>query len=166
MEKAIIIYISLCFTGMSLFGQEIVRQQFSAEGGSASIGSLSIAYTVGESFTGLGTSGRITVVQGFQQGFTPMATSLGEIPYKLSLAVFPNPSVAEVHLYLTSDRSLGLDISLLTLDGKEVRKYSFPQRRSLHQVQLNVSQLAPGNYQLLLYDHQRQFIQAYKLQKR
>ena len=166
MNKIIYLFLGLCLSYTPILGQEIARQQLAAEGGSVQVGSLNISYTVGESYAGVGTLGGIRLVQGFQQGFDQLATSLAKVSYESKLTVFPNPTVERVHLLLESERHIGLHLSLYTIDGKEVAAYHYPQRQTQHQVQLPVSQLTPGTYQLLIHDHSQQLIQAYTLQKR
>lgn len=166
MKGIIPVCLGLCWLYTPAFSQEIARQQLVAEGGSLELGNLTITYTVGESFAGVGTLGGITLVQGFQQGFDQLATSLAKVSYESTLQVFPNPAVKGVHLTLETEQHIGLHLTLYTIDGKEVAAYHYPQRQSKHQIHLPVSKLTPGTYQLLIHDHSQQLIQAYTLQKR
>lgn len=104
----------LAISPLRLSAQEVI-----SSGGTHVTGTgFSLSWTIGETVIGTLSGGSCILTQGFHQTRLS-ASAVDVIPLcGISLAVYPNPSVYVLHLWVEEGDFSQLKYSLLTLDGK------------------------------------------------
>lgn len=138
MKKNTLGFFSLLFT-LSLSAQEVV----STQGSSYSNASGAIDFTIGEVIINTGTSGSASLTQGFHQTNWEFL-GLTDFEPSYVVSVFPNPT--EEFLTIQTDNFEKVEYVLFDEQGKIVLQGNLTNT----QTQLQVKQLANGNYTLSL----------------
>lgn len=138
MKKKTLGFFSLLFT-LSLSAQEVV----STQGSSYSNASGAIDFTIGEVIINTGTSGSASLTQGFHQTNWKFL-GLTDFEPSYIVSVFPNPT--EEFLTIQTDNFEKVEYALFDEQGKIVLQGNLTNT----QTQLQVKQLANGNYTLSL----------------
>lgn len=125
--------------GSSLFGQEVIATQ----GDSYTSASGNIDFTIGEVVIATGTDGSNDITQGFHQTNWNFL-GLEDHAQQIEVAVFPNPSSDIMNIQTSSFE--GLEFTMLDAKGKIVMENVLREEIS----SFDVSQLAPGNYNLII----------------
>jgi hypothetical protein len=152
MKKSTIV-LFLLLTTVSVSAQEVV----STQGDSYSNASGSIDFTIGEVVINTGTDGTNDITQGFHQtnwnflGVEDFAPDYEAI-------IFPNPT--EDVLNIRTSMFENVTYTLYDAQGKIVMQDIL----SAEQTPIQVSQLAPGSYSLIL-NNQTQNLKSFKLIK-
>ena len=152
MKKNTLVLFSL-FATISVSAQEVVATQ----GDSYSNASANIDFTIGEVVINTGTDGTNDLTQGFHQtnwnfiGVEDHAPSYEAI-------IFPNPT--EDVLNIRTSTFENVTYTLYDAQGKLVMQDIL----SAEQTPIQVSQLAPGNYSIIL-NNQTQNLKTFKLVK-
>jgi len=152
MKKTAFVLFSL-FATISVSAQEVV----STQGDSYSNGSGSIDFTIGEVVINTGTDGSNDLTQGFHQtnwnfvGLEDHATSY-------EATIYPNPT-SEV-LNIRTSTFENVTYTLYDAQGKLVLQNVL----SAEQTPIQVGQLAPGNYSIIL-KNETQNLKTFKLIK-
>lgn len=136
--------------GHPVFSQPIVSPSVVASVGSDTlIGNTNISYTVGESVITTLTTGTNYVTQGFQQPDW-LIVSIPEVGLNDDIKVFPNPSPGMVNIQVGAQT---FDAVVYDLLGKVVIK---PPNIS-GSTQINLEQLAPATYVLVLTNSMKRY---------
>jgi hypothetical protein len=138
MKKNTLGFFSLLFT-LSLSAQEVV----STQGSSYSNASGAIDFTIGEVIINTGTSGSVSLTQGFHQTNWKFL-GLTDFESSYMVSVFPNPT--EEFLTIQTDNFEQVKYVLFDEQGKIVLQGNLTNP----QTQLQVKQLANGIYTLSL----------------
>ena len=129
----------------------ISRQVVGISGGSTS-SDFYVSSTSGQIITGTISNSDLTITQGFEQPESNLISSIEEHPFydaKFNLRLFPNPTVQEFYLDVSSDKTLTMQISLFSPSGKRVLHES---KGSNSVVRIDVSHLPPATYVLRISD--------------
>lgn len=149
----------ILFVITQVHAQSVERQVIASAGASDTQSS----FTVGEVVvSGSSTVGTATIISGFIQPLvedSEPALSVNDVSTRLS--VYPNPSSDFITI---AGKELALDkadVSLFTLDGKQ--KQFFMERGK--ELRLDMRQLPPNVYWLLIRDAQSDKVASFKLIK-
>jgi hypothetical protein len=150
MIKNTLLFLTL-LTTLTVSAQEVV----STQGDSYSNTSGSIDFTIGEAVINTGTDGTLT--QGFHQTNWKFLGVEDHAP-SYEAIVFPNPT--EDALNIRTSMFENVTYTLYDAQGKLVMRDNL----SAKQTSIQVSQLAPGSYSLIL-NNQTQNLKSFKLIK-
>ena len=132
----------LLFTSVCVSAQEVV----STQGGSYTNSSGSIDFTIGEVVINTGSDGSNDLTQGFHQTNWNFVSIEDHVP-SYEAIIFPNPT-SEILTIKTSTFE-NVTYALYDAQGKLV----IQDKLSSLQTAIQVSQLAPGAYSLILNNH-------------
>ena len=152
MKKNTLVLFSL-FAGISVSAQEVVATQ----GDSYSNASANIDFTIGEVVINTGTDGTNDLTQGFHQTNWNFVGVEDHAP-SYEAIIFPNPT--EDVLNIRTSTFENVTYTLYDAQGKLVMQDIL----SAEQTPIQVSQLAPGNYSIIL-NNQTQNLKTFKLVK-
>ena len=153
MKKNKLVLFSLLCTS-TIFAQEVV----STQGDSYSNGSANVDFTIGEVVINTETDGTYDITQGFHQTNWNFA-GLDDLAPELEVNVYPNPS-SDV-LFVSTVQFEGVSYTLTDANGKIIKGNDL----SLETTSIDVKQLAPGNYSVILYDRNQNKLKVFKLIK-
>jgi hypothetical protein len=145
--------LSMLLTTITATAQEVV----STQGDSYSNGSAKIDFTIGEVVINTGTDGTNDLTQGFHQTNWNFLGVEDHAP-SYEATVFPNPT-SEV-LNIRTSTFENVTYTLYDAQGKLVLQ----DKLSAEQTAIQVSQLAPGSYSLIL-NNRTQNLKTFKLVK-
>jgi len=152
MIKNTLLFLTL-LTTICATAQEVV----STQGDSYSNASGSVAFTIGEVVINTGTDGTNDITQGFHQTNWNFVGLEDHAP-SYEATIFPNPT-SEV-LNIRTSTFENVTYTLYDAQGKLV----FQDILSAKQTPIQVSQLAPGNYSIIL-NNETQNLKTFKLVK-
>ena len=147
------IVLFLLLTTLTVSAQEVV----STQGDSYSNGSGSIDFTIGEVVINTGTDGTNDLTQGFHQTNWNFLGVEDHSP-NYEVIIYPNPT--EDVLNIRTSTFENVTYTLYDAQGKLVMQDIL----SAEQTPIQVSQLAPGNYSIIL-NNETQNIKTFKLVK-
>lgn len=159
MKKALTI-IAL-FISILGFSQTVIdKSSISSGGTSATIGTLSVVYSIGEVAINETTAGNIKVSEGFIS--SKMLTTLGVNNYSLleNIQIYPNPTVNIVNVNF--EKSDTYTISIYNYSGKEIKTIKTTKTKQ----QISFDSYATGVYILLIKNSQKQVYKTFKLIKK
>lgn len=153
-------------SSMVLNAQSIERQVIGSTGGYASANGVSVSFTVGEPVIETAVSGSVTLTQGFQQ---PDDITVGIDDVKsvsVNYTVFPNPTEDLINIELMSDVPANVKLSLYDLNGRKVDALDhIIEVNGTVNERMDLSQLAPAQYILMMSDVEGQVLKTFKVQK-
>ncbi|MDC0257770.1 T9SS type A sorting domain-containing protein [Crocinitomicaceae bacterium] len=152
MKRHTLVLFSL-FASLAVTAQEVV----STQGDSYSNASGSVDFTIGEVVINTGTDGTNDITQGFHQTNWNFVGLEDHAP-SYEATIFPNPT-SEV-LNIRTSTFENVTYTLYDAQGKLV----FQDILSAKQTPIQVSQLAPGNYSIIL-NNETQNLKTFKLVK-
>ena len=152
MKRTTFLLFSL-FATITVSAQEVV----SSQGDSYSNASANIDFTIGEVVINTGTDGTNDITQGFHQTNWNFVGLEDHAP-SYEATIFPNPT-SEV-LNIRTSTFENVTYTLYDAQGKLV----FQDILSAKQTPIQVSQLAPGNYSIIL-NNETQNLKTFKLVK-
>lgn len=141
------------FASLAVSAQEVVATQ----GESYSIANGSIDFTIGEVIIDTGTDGTNDITQGFHQTNWNFV-GVEDFAPNYEAIIFPNPT--EDVLNIRTSMYENVTYTLYDAKGKLVMQNVL----SAEQTPIQVSQLAPGNYSIIL-NNQTQNLKTFKLVK-
>lgn len=138
----------------SVFGleaQSISSQVIGAQGGSLTHPNVGMDFTVGECVIQTVVAGPVIVTQGFHQTNVGLS-GLEEVEENASLFVYPNPAEDQLTISLgpTGENAEDVRIEIYALNGQQVYRETISTGWSQESVQLDVSRLNSGHYQIHL----------------
>ena len=139
MKRSLLLILPLLFFGSVGFGQEVVATQ----GDSYTNSSGSIDFTIGEVVINTGSDGSNDLTQGFHQTNWNFVSIEDHVP-SYEAIIFPNPT-SEV-LNIRTSTFENVTYTLYDARGKLVIQDKLSSVKTL----IQVSQLAPGAYSLIL----------------
>ena len=152
MKRTTFLLFSL-FATITVSAQEVV----SSQGDSYSNASANIDFTIGEVVINTGTDGTNDITQGFHQTNWNFVGLEDHAP-SYEATIFPNPT--EDVLNIRTSMYENVTYTLYDAKGKLVMQDIL----SAEQTPIQVSQLAPGNYSIIL-NNQTQNLKTFKLVK-
>lgn len=152
MKKITITLFSL-FAALSVSAQEVV----STQGDSYSNSSANVDFSIGEVIIATGTDGTNHLTQGFHQTNWNFV-GLEDFAPNFEVTIFPNPT--EDVLNIKTNSFENVTYALYDAQGKLVTQ----DMLLAEQTPIQVSQLAPGNYSLIL-NKETQDLKTFKLVK-
>lgn len=152
MKRQILVLFSL-FAALTVSAQEVVATQ----GDSYSNASANIDFTIGEVIINTGTDGSNDLTQGFHQTNWNFVGLEDHSP-SYEATIYPNPT-SEV-LNIKTSTFENVTYTLYDAQGKLVMQDIL----SAEQTPIQVSQLAPGNYSIIL-NNETQNLKTFKLVK-
>ncbi len=75
--------------------------------------------------------------------------------------VYPNPTVDEFNLDLTSDFLGEVNLRLMDLNGRQIREFQYLKEADLMHVQVNVTDLPRGMYRVHVIEGDRESVRAF-----
>lgn len=151
---------------MVLNAQSIERQVIGSTGGYASANGVSVSFTVGEPVIETAVSGNVVLTQGFQQ---PDDLTVGIEDVKsvsVNYTVFPNPTENMINVELTSDVPASVMLTLYDIHGRKVEALDHViEVNGTVNERMDLSQLAPAQYMLLMSDVAGNVLKTFKVQK-
>lgn len=127
--------------------QTIERQVVASGGNFAIAESLSLSFTIGELAILPLETNNLLLLQGFQQGESPIPTSI-QNPSRLQFLVYPNPTKDWVRISLIEKVKTSLKISILNAEGRALQQQIFSEASP--GIELNLEKLPSGSYFILM----------------
>ena len=147
--KLLLMLIAITLAGSAL-SQEMPRHVFAAGGGNFESSAMHVSWTIGQSSPVETSSGAgIIFSPGFQQ-FDDQMVSVKENSIEGSFLVFPNPCTEFVQIDIELERTATIDYILYDFSGKMLLNKEIPTRATNHQEVIDLHDLAPGMYNLML----------------
>lgn len=144
--KSVLIII-LSFLSIGVYAQSIDSYVIGAVGGQVSTANLEVNFTAGESVIQTASLAQVILTQGFHQ--PPSALSgLDEMVKEERLHVFPNPTSDQLYVTINNSDNQTVIIEVYSLNGQLVFKEDANMIMQGETIQLNVSNLNPGHYQI------------------
>ena len=109
-----------------------------------------------ESVTGTYTQNNRTVRQGFQQPLYGIVAT-GEISGVLDAVIYPNPTENSLKIDIRDQLSSDVQVYLIDLSGRLVLEDG---DSGTHNIELNLSEISPGAYQLKVVTGDKQLISS------
>lgn len=166
MKKSLVFTLAVMCFGLGLQAQSLERQVIGSAGGFEVENGYSLSFTVGEPVVETAISGTLVLTQGFQQP-DDISVGINDVAkIKMDYLIFPNPTIDQLTVQLTSDKVVEVYISLHDMLG---RKFDQLDRKVLvdgvAQQQYDLSILAAANYMLVLTDKEGNQLGQFKIQK-
>lgn len=152
MKKGTLILFSL-LSALVVSAQEVV----STQGDSYSNGNGSIDFTIGEVVIDTGTDGTNDITQGFHQTNWNLVGIVNHKP-SFEVTVFPNPTSDLLKIQTSAFENVSY--TLYDAEGKLILQ----DKLTVSETSIQVSELAPGNYSLML-NNETENLKTFKLIK-
>lgn len=161
MKKLKTTLLVLALSSGSLFAQSTLN----ATGGQGTIGGNTYEYSIGEmTLVSTQSGSNIVVTQGLLQPSAKFATNTEDLIISQDqLNIYPNPSSAIVNIQPQFKSGGDLQLLLLDASGKVVQKLNKVLSSGTEKQQINISNLANGNY--ILNVNFGEMKNSYKIQK-
>jgi hypothetical protein len=144
----------LLFIATTVQAQEVV----STQGDSYSNSSGNISFTIGETVIATEAAGGYELTQGFHQtNWNFLGVEDHDLNYEI--VVYPNPSTDVLNIKTPSFENV--NYTLIDVTGRVVIQNSLEGNITT----IDASQLAPGNYSLVLIDASQNILKTFKLNK-
>jgi len=132
-------------------GQSITPSILNATGGSASIGTNHIDWSIGEmTMVSTFTTSSVIVTQGILQPTDSSIATTGIAKSNVAgnLLVFPNPASTVLNLQYTSPAQGSLSYRLIDMAGKTIINHNVAIKQGVNIEQINITNLAAASYML------------------
>lgn len=144
-------------------GQSISPEVLGSAGDEGTVGTTTVAWTIGEPVVETIATGANQLSQGFHQpryllvGLEPLG------PLGLEVDVYPNPAENHVYFDFSRESELPLAVDLIDMNGRvlQTRQSDLQAER----LSFDLSNVAIGNYYLRLRQEGAEEVKAYKVQK-
>lgn len=149
MKKRLLILLMAMSGFHTIRAQSIGPKTINAAGGSGTIGSTELEWSIGEMtmVSTLSSSG-IVVTQGVLQPADNYEGVKSTSSLSGQLQVFPNPVISEVNLKYTSQNAGTLNYRLIDMNGKVITEHAILATQGVTLEKINVADLACANYML------------------
>ena len=162
MQKIIHLIILLFIIFNRINAQYILsRQVISNLGGSISMAGITLDYTAGETFSSEINNNSYAVNQGFHQYFIS-TIAIDKLENNL-LKFYPNPVSGICYLEFDKPVSEDSDLFIYNSGGRIIYSKSIKKREDM--IQLDLSNLLPGNYITILKNNKNTIVSSFKLIK-
>ncbi len=158
--KKLLLFIAISSITFSYSQTELRKSSLSTGGGSASVGTTQVIFTVGEVAVQENTQGATHLSEGFIGPDVAQLVGIQDYGTLQGVQVFPNPVKDNVQINLPEDNTY--EIRLFDLNGKELWT---KQIENTDQAQYNLSRLQTGMYLLIVIDRKNKLSYIIKLQK-
>lgn len=145
MKKRLLLLASCWFLITGVWSQEVI----SSQGDSYTNSSGSLDFTIGESVTFTGSDGTNDLTQGFHQSNWSFVGVDDQLP-EIIISVFPNPM--EETLVISTEEFDNVNYKMIDASGRIVRENKLTETNT----NISVGELSPGNYQIVLFENERQ----------
>lgn len=142
-QPFVLLVVMICIELPMMNGQSLDRSVISSSGQNFTGSAGTLTFTLGEPVVATLNSA-IELSQGFHQEWAIVTAVDNEFADQFHVAIYPNPTTG--WLNITSDMLVHL--SLFDLSGKNV----FQGEKEAGTVNINIGDLAPGLYLLVMYD--------------
>ena len=165
MEKSNFLIIPFLIISTFSFSQDLSRNIIAAQGDFSQIESMTLEWTLGESFIETAITNNSMFTQGFQQSFLTTARLNTETQVKnpFNIVLYPNPVDALLHVYINSTERINLIISLYDVTGKFLKQETVLETDK--DVTLDVSDLSSGIYLLKFSNADNSLIETHRIVK-
>lgn len=158
--KKLLLFIAISSITLGYSQTELRKSSLSTGGGSASVGTTQVIYTIGEVAVQENTQGTTHLSEGFIGPDVAQLVGIQDYGILQGVQVFPNPVKDKVQINLPENNTY--EIRLFDLNGKELWT---KQIEDVNQAQYNLSRLQTGMYLLIVIDRQHKLSRIIKLQK-
>lgn len=145
MKKRLLLLASCWFLSAGVWSQEVI----SSQGDSYTNSSGSLDFTIGEAVTFTGSDGTNDLTQGFHQSNWSFVGVDDQLP-EIIISVFPNPM--EETLVISTEEFDNVNYKMIDASGRIVRENKLTETNT----NISVGELSPGNYQIVLFENERQ----------
>lgn len=145
MKKRLLLLASCWFLITGVWSQEVI----SSQGDSYTNSSGSLDFTIGEAVTFTGSDGTNDLTQGFHQSNWSFVGVDDQLP-EIIISVFPNPM--EETLVISTEEFDNVNYKMIDASGRIVRENKLTETNT----KISVGELSPGNYQIVLFENERQ----------
>lgn len=156
-KTKLIILLTLCISGGSIYGQE----SSNASGGDAIGSGGTIAYSIGQVVYTTNTSTNGSVAQGVQYAYEIFSVGIKETALNISLTVFPNPTTENLTLQISDYNNEKLSYQLFDLQGK-LLNYG---QVTTQQTEINTTSLPSATYFINVVNQENKKLQSFKIVK-
>ena len=162
LNKLVLLSCLLYLQSQQGFSQQIVPQVIASAGSSATVSSIHVDWTVGETFTHTLAGTNNIVTQGFHQPDL-IISAIERLPEGLGrIDVFPNPVDHEMQMVLELARQSNVRIAFTDITGKELWTTSLDVL--YHKEMIDVTALPSGVY-FLQFVIDDSYTHTFKIQK-
>lgn len=146
--------------------QSLERQVIGSAGGYEEESGYSLSFTVGEPVVETAISGSLVLTQGFQQPDDITVGIKEMVKINMDYLIYPNPTMDNLTVQLTSDKAVEVYISLHDMAGRQIelmdRKLMVNGVAKQH---YDLTSLAGANYMVVLTDKEGKQLGQFKIQK-
>jgi hypothetical protein len=139
--------------------QTIYKQVIGSAGGTQSVGSAKISWTVGEPVVGLMTAGGNQLGNGYYQALNLQALSIEDHALDVQIKVYPNPT--SQMLYVAHPDLNSFFIQIIDLNGKQIYSGTINKDQPL-----DVSSYTQGMYLVTIENKETNKKNTYKIIKK
>lgn len=166
MMKKIITYLILSIP-LLLTAQSLERQVVAAGGTStATVGSVTLSQTVGESMVKSFTTSSLIISEGFQQTNVPSVNTTEFNDEEVSIVAYPNPVTDQLTLDITTTEPLNLSLTFHDVLGREIKLEKQALRVSSTATEkIDCNGLAAGTYFLKIQDQKSDAVKSIRIEK-
>ncbi len=158
--KKLLLLIAISSITLGFSQTELRKSSLSTGGGSASVGTTQVIFTVGEVAVQENTQGTTHLSEGFIGPDVAQLVGIQDYGTLQGVQVFPNPVKDNVQINLPEDNTY--EIRLFDLNGKELWT---KQIEDANQARYNLSRLQTGVYLLIVIDRKNKKSKIIKVQK-
>lgn len=124
-----------------------------------------LSFTVGESIIETAEEGSFVLTQGFHQAEQASVSIDRELAALVDYRLYPNPAKDQIHLELSSSRPLDLQLAMIDIRGRKIRKAKRLLIQDQHKESFDVSQISAGIYVLQIMNKQGKLLYSLKFKR-
>ena len=165
--KTIVSVFLMSLMSVFCFGQiQLDRQVVGSTSHTASAGNIILSSTLGEAVVATAISGTVTFTQGFQQPDEDVSVGIEEWDVVTKYSFFPNPTTGKLFMEFTTSQPVTLQVELYDLRGRKISLIEKKLRvNGSLDSSLDLSQIADGNYQIVLKNEDGAILKSVRIQK-
>jgi hypothetical protein len=152
--------LSVLMLGLGITVQ--AQQATTAAGGDATGSGGTIGYSIGQVVYSTHTGSNGTLSQGVQQAYEIFTLGFEDTELKISLSVFPNPTVNNLTLQISDYNNEKLSYQLYNMQGKMLNNGDV----TAQQTEIKTSSLAPAMYFITVVNQENKKVQSFKIIKK
>ena len=165
MKKSYLLTIPFFIISTVGFSQNLSRNTMTAQGDFSQNESVTLEWTIGETFTETVVTPNKMFTQGFQQPFLTASRLETETLEKTTseIVLYPNPVESLLYVYLKSSPSTKLYINIYDVTGKLIKQATILETDT--NSTLNVSELSSGVYLMKFSNADGSLIETHQILK-
>lgn len=155
--KRNLIIAALLLVTFPAFSQTRQSEVVASAGGTATAGTVTVSYTVGEPVVGTLSAGNVVLTQGFQQGYIDVPETVVEAALAKNVRLYPNPLKTTLFVELQEIPDGDCVVKCFDMAGQVVGEAQYD---SNPRMSIDMSNLPQGAYFVKLFVDDSEFLNS------